>query len=1527
VPQLYLVNEDVAPATLAAIPATDLNVADDDTGFNGGAGDYIGEVSARVVTGGGGGGQGECAWGTAAFSLDVDVERTNALGVPVWATAPVWTPSQCALQVAAPSTGWTPSQARAVLFSLRGALSGQPPATMTTLTINVQLTVRDLPRQRVPPRRDSLSALPATSAPVTVPSAFLFVKTPLVIVSPDATQALQRTGAQRVAVLEGAAVAVFADLALTAATGNVKGFQVAVTGGCHPGDTLGLSAAAAATLLTSRGSSGSSSSSSTGCPAAIANVTGRCPLAITVSGCMRVLGAYVDLLRTVTLTAGADNGVPRTTPRVVTLAVGSATSAPPFDAGTFALVDVTPVNDAVRVPVGWSGTAALAENAEPLLEVTVAQDCGAGSAAVITSRAGGVAAVCLVDPDPVFVAHANASSSAAQQQQASDYTVTVTVAANAVFPALLTASPAAAVGDAVTDCSVPYGGGSGGGSASSPTGGMVLASPCWRRRYRLASSPLDFEAPGATPATRALAMTVAVSDWFALDPDPSRSPRTLAATAVTVTVTDADDAPVVGWNPGAVNASRYRRVVLDDATGAPLPGYTAALALYDQDVGDHTGGGGGNIVSLEQVAADGTWTAATGFVLARVSGTPAATASPAPAGGAGVTYVSTYELRGSGPLAASATKTYELRVTVRPAGAAVTGAANVTFPLTVDVVRPNAPVVLVRPVLPSGGVLDVTVPEHAPPGTTVVALSAGDDDAHQALSFTLLDSNASAAQAGAFALQPREFTPVTCVDATTNGIRIVNVSRGAALLVTRDMLDFEAGDAVFDLLVRVEDDAVQCTSSLPPQPRTSLTFTLRVSLTDVADTPGLVELRGLPPDGLPSAGGVLVELWGDNLGLPEGPASAVTARFIDPRTGLTGAFTNCSVVERLRRVRCLSPAGYGASVTVGVTVPGHAEVPLLSAFSFQRPLAGSVTTPPLLALLPTGGQPDGYFYVDSPTFPWRADANSSYAVELVGGTRARIPVSGCTVHNGVAAGVGTAVRCPLPAGAGAGLAVNVTVDGVSAFPPTLSYAPPAVTAVTVEPQPDRVELHVIGTNLGSAATLDWVRYAAQAPYHGCDSPLAAGCDGEQPAAAGCDAVASCLLHQAAHCTFAVNHTHVVCGLDPAGWGTGFRVQVAVGGQVSRWLAAPPFDYPPPAIANVTVVVAGNAVQPTIPFMEAVRLYHKGGTIVLPQNRTAAATHGGSVIRIVGTGLSLNHQRELNLTIGGVPVAVDGVVRNGASFVVTATAPEGFGNVTVSLAVGGRTANGVLAYQPVQLLSAVKGSKDGGLIYFRAVGVGLSRCAYLLCLATDATNVDGDMRHCRRDLSSCALPDAFTSSRRVGGGRGHPQCFSVNLGGVAATDVFVPQCNKCDAAGAGCPLPGRYLDYLKDAPPKGAGQPCDVEPIPLYDDSLCIATALPTAMLNVSLAGVYSLYNYDNNALADDVPEIDSIELPSAADGRTRWYGGDTVAVRGKNAGTSGELRITAEHGLVTFTCPMVRGCRRRGGVAGSSVFMIGRAPL
>lgn len=1514
--QLYLINLDAAPDLLRDIPTAQLNVADPDTLFNGGAGDYISELRVRVVTSGGA--QGVCSWtaasggggggggggGMVEFSMDVDAERASRLAVPAWTTTPVWNALQCALQVSAPSQGWTPAQARAVLYSLRGALSGQPAAgTLTAITL--QLTVRDQPARRDPARRDGQSAPQATSVPATVANAFVYVKTPLVITSPDAAQALQRTGAQRLVATEGAAVAVFSDLTLTATSGNVKGFQVTVAAGCHPGDTLGVPAAAVAALLSSPSHGGGSA----GCPAAVANVTGQCPLALTMSGCTRQADAYVSLLRSVTLTAGAGNGVPRTTPRVVTLAVGSATAAPPFDAGTFALVEVVPVNDAVRTGAGWTGAAALAENAEPLLEVTVAQDCSAGSAAVATSRAGGAAGVCLVDPDPVFVAHANASAAAAvaPQQQASDYAVAVTVAANSVFPALLTAAPAAAVGDAVTDCSVPYGGGGAAGSASAPasSGGVVLASPCWRRRYRLASSPLDFEAPGATPAARALSVTLAVSDWFALDPDPSRSPRTLAATAVTVTLTDADDAPVVGWHPAAVNASRYRRVVLDDATGVPLPGFAAALALYDQDVGDHGGGGagGGNVVTLQQVAADGsTTTAATGFVLTRVSGSPVATTSPAPSSSpatVGATYVSTYDLRGSGPLAATAAKTYELRVVVRPAGAAATGAPNVTFPLTVDVVRPNAPVALVRPALPSSGVLDVAVAEHAPVGTTVAALSAGDDDAHQALAFTLLSSTARPALAGAFALQPREFTLATCVDAATGGSRVVNVSRGAALVVARDALDYETGDAVTDLLVRVEDDATQCTSSLPPQPRTTQTFTLRVSLTnDVGDTPRLVEVRGVPPDGLPSAGGVLVELRGDYLGLPDGPASGVSARFIDPRTGLTGAFTDCAVVERLRRVRCLSPPGYGANVTVGVTVPGQPDVVLLGAFGFQRPLARNVTP----GLLPTSGQRDAYFFVDSPTFPWRADANASYAVTLAGGGRSRIPVGGCTVHNGTAAGGGAAVRCPLPEGAGAGLAVDVTVDGVSAFPPALSYAPPAVTAVTVVAQADRVLLRVVGTNLGTASTLDWVRYAAQAPYYSCASPLAAGCDAAAAAATagGCDAAASCLLHQAAGCTFVVNHTQLQCTADPAGWGTGFRLQLAVGGQVSGWLDAPPFDYPPPAIANVTVVVAGNALQPVIPFMESVRLYHKRSTDFLPERYAAAATHGGSVIRIAGTGLSLNYQRELNLTIGGVPVAIDDVARNGTVYVVTATAPEGFGNVTVSLAVGRRTASSSLQYQALELLSAVKGSKDGDITYFRAVGVGLSRCAYLLCLATDATNVDGNMRRCRRDLAPCALPDAFAGSRSVGGGRGHPLCYSIDLGGARPMDAFVPQCNRCNDGSSGCPLPERYLQRLKDT-----NQTCGDDAFPLYDDSLCIGATTRKATLTVSLAGASDAYSYDSNALADDVPEITSITLPLAGD-RVRWYAGDTVAVLGKNAGTSGELVITDARGLVNFTCPMVR---------------------
>lgn len=129
-------------------------------------------------------------------------------------------------------------------------------------------------------------------------------------------------------------------------------------------------------------------------PASI--VTGTCPLSLTYAG-SAPLSSYLSLLRNVTFRAGQRNGVPRSIPRQIDLYVGNVRSSPPFDARTYTIVMVTPVND----PIAWPAlppTVSLAENAEPLIEVTVAQDC-AGAVMATIAPAG----LCLTDPDPVLI--------------------------------------------------------------------------------------------------------------------------------------------------------------------------------------------------------------------------------------------------------------------------------------------------------------------------------------------------------------------------------------------------------------------------------------------------------------------------------------------------------------------------------------------------------------------------------------------------------------------------------------------------------------------------------------------------------------------------------------------------------------------------------------------------------------------------------------------------------------------------------------------------------------------------------------------------------------------------------------------------------------------------------------------------------------------------------------------------------------------------------------------------------------------
>ena len=1037
----------------------------------------------------------------------------------------------------------------------------------------------------------------------------------------------------------------------------------------------------------------------------------------------------------------------------------------------------------------------------------------------------------------------------------------------------------------------------------STSGTTALVLPCWRRAFRVATAPLDYETLAGTVGGPAQLqqLQVAVADTFTLDTAAARSPLRYGGTSAWVlnlAVTDADDAPIVGFAPSPSSPFyTNREVVFDEWSNAKPSGYAAAIAVWDDDAVDHSRHSV-KIVGLSPPEGSPLLNglrAADVFNMSLLS-LPAT-------GGAGSGNVtggrySTFDVIATTRLERLQAKQFSLRLEVttpyRGSAAAVS-----TMPLTVRVIRSNQPVTFAAG---NGTVLNVT--ENSPIGTIIGELAASDADSHQSLRYSILSSTASIPDL--FALRHWNASG-SCFDPAANRTINTAISRSASLIVNRDALDYDAAisDRTITLTIAVEDDGAVCNSGLLPAAEpTRVVLVVTVQVTDAADTPSVTAVRFLPAAGLSVAGGQVIELIGTGLGLPDpaSPASNVTVTYADARTGQSYAMTSCRVAQRLTRVQCLTSPGFGQGLQMTLSLPGQPPVAVPAiAVGYQLPQALRVAPYGSTGIggsditsLSTIGS--GRFYVYGSGITAAAGvADSDYYITLVGGRRNRLVVPGCVrVVPPPFSDSGLVqepyLNCSIPEGAGAGLAVQVALYNATAFPPTLSYAPPAVTSISVTP-PD--VLTITGTNLGNASFLEWVRYASQAPYFSqCDSVAAGGC--EPLSQSACSSKASCRVHQASACTFLANHTSIRCVLDPLGWGEDFRLQVSVAGQLSQW-STTSFSYPAPAITEpLQVVPASNDVLPTISLLEGLKYATKlgvglqAGSVV-----TDAVTQGGSLIAIIGTGFSLGFQSEITLTIGGVQVPIESIVRNGSStYRLTAFAPEGFGRVTVRLRVGDREAVSWLQYQPIELRDGLKGTgTPQDPKFFRVIGKGLSRCAYVLCYGARP-----DYEPCG-SLERCALPDEFAGGSRLpGAGAGSPNCLRAFLNGTAVGKLFVPECPyNLLATKRDCPLPPITINGTDRQ----------------RDDSFCIGTGLKDGMLNISLAGANSSYLYDLTKLVDVQPTVTALEVvtPSRAHevGEKKWLtaGGDVLLLSAVDAGEDGSVIITGQNPPVTFFCPSV----------------------
>jgi len=221
----------------------------------------------------------------------------------------------------------------------------------------------------------------------------------------------------------------------------------------------------------------------------------------------------------------------------------------------------------------------------------------------------------------------------------------------------------------------------------------------------------------------------------------------------------------------------------------------------------------------------------------------------------------------------------------------------------------------------------ITIFEFSPPGTVVSLLSPVDNDTTQSFSFEIVSSNATLG-VELFAINTTGVQRTVSVEDLGRGGSMYTrkITRTSTLFVALDALDATAGDTTIALVLRVTDDGFFNNSRLAQAVPTFSDLRLKVIVAPRGLRPVIASVAHVPEAGLSVTGGDLLEIKGSWLGLPFGTASFVSASLVTvDGTMQLWPFPSCMVVERLVRLRCVSPPGYGAALNLSVTVSGKTD--------------------------------------------------------------------------------------------------------------------------------------------------------------------------------------------------------------------------------------------------------------------------------------------------------------------------------------------------------------------------------------------------------------------------------------------------------------------------------------------------------------------------------------------------------------------------------------------------------------------------
>lgn len=468
-----------------------------------------------------------------------------------------------------------------------------------------------------------------------------------------------------------------------------------------------------------------------------------------------------------------------------------------------------------------------------------------------------------------------------------------------------------------------------------------------------------------------------------------------------------------------------------------------------------------------------------------------------------------------------------LNVAVATAGRAGSASTYPSVNVRVVITRSNAPVAFTSPSITA------SLSENSPIGTVVTRIAAFDADVSQNLTYSIISCNSSLPSAAVpasglldalFTLQP-VVTLLTYTDSSTGRVLTAPITRSVDVVVSRDAIDYDAGDRVISLQMLVSDNGVFNNSALqwPASAITTSTAPITSALLNVTvvvtrdgsdptnDVPTIVSIAsGVPASGLSVYGGDVIEITGTGLGLPDGPAAQLTGWLISGNvtsiasmlsiesklaattfaspisavlansTGLVWQLQNCVVVTRLTRVQCTSPAGYGQNMFVMLRVSGnyYSRFPGLALspvpqVSYQLPLVTSITrldtANPDLRLLPPAGTLDdaavGAGTIDTTGIEIRGSGFPPM-LDLPSFNISMVAGPRILYLSACNRPDVSVFHCAVPTAVSTGYEVSVSVAGVSSRPPIVSYAPPIITKAYID-QYNPYTLIIEGVDLGT----------------------------------------------------------------------------------------------------------------------------------------------------------------------------------------------------------------------------------------------------------------------------------------------------------------------------------------------------------------------------------------------------------------------------------------------------------------------------